>query len=361
MAYLAAIPEPLIERQDALEAALRTHVKEAVKSDLPLYRMMEYQLGWIDRDGEPAVRPPAPRFHGALCLEAAASVGLSARGARGGQGESAGAAAAAAAAELMFQSVQVHEDMQSAEMRSDDHPAVWWTWGPAQAINVGDGLHALARLAVFSMGEHGDPPERVLAAVAALDGAALRYYEGQYMELTFQERIDVTEAQYLEMARAKHGSLVGVAAALGARAAGAEDDVADAFAAFGERLGVAAQIAADVAVIWGEAAPAGMVLNKSKIYPVVYALEHASVRQKRELGTIYFKRMMEPSDIEGVRRVLDQTGARAYAEARAAEEAAAAIAHLEGAGLGADALERWRTVAEALAPSASGPPASGDG
>ena len=63
MAYLAAIPEPLIERQDALEAALRTHVKEAVKSDLPLYRMMEYQLGWIDRDGEPAVRPPAPRFH----------------------------------------------------------------------------------------------------------------------------------------------------------------------------------------------------------------------------------------------------------------------------------------------------------
>ena len=340
MAYVADLPQPLLERQEVLEEALRTHVKEAVTSDLPLYRMMEYQLGWIERDGEPAVRAPGPRFHGALCLEAAASV------ASGAQGES--PRAAAAAAELMFQSVQVHEDMQSAEMRADDHPAVWWTWGPAQAINVGDGLHALARLAVFSMGSRGEPPERVLAAVATLDSAALRYYEGQYMELTFQERVDITEAQYLEMARAKHGSLVGGAAALGARAAGASDDVAETFAAAGERLGVAAQIAADVRVIWGEAPPAGMVLNKSKVYPVVHALEHASLPQKRELGAIYFKRVMEPSDIEGVRRILDKTGAREHARARAGEEAAAAIEHLEGAGLGADAMERWRTIAGAL-------------
>ena len=340
MAYLDKLPEPLFERQEALDEALRTHVKEAVKSDLPLYRMMEYQLGWIDRDGEPAARPPDARFHGALCLEAAASVGA------GGDARSAGAAAAAA--ELMFQSVRVHEDMQSAEMRADDHPAVWWTWGPAQAINVGDGLHALARLAIFSMGEHGQPPERVLAAVAALDSAALGYYEGQYMELTFQERVDVTEAQYLAMARAKHGSLVGGATALGARAAGAPDDVAEAFGAFGQRLGVAAQIAADVDLIWGEAPATGMVLNKSKVYPVVHALEHGSLAQKRELGGIYFKRVMEPSDLEGVRRVLDATGAREHARARASDEAAAAVERLDGAGLGADALGRWRTIADAL-------------
>ena len=344
MAYLADLPQPLLDRQEVLEQALRTHVKEAVASELPLYRMMEYQLGWIERDGEPAVRAPAPRFHGALCLEAAASVAPD-----GEQAESAGAAAAAA--ELMFQSVQVHEDMQSAEMRADDHPAVWWTWGPAQAINVGDGLHALARLAVFSMGSRGETPERVLGAVATLDSAALRYYEGQYMELTFQERVDITEAKYLEMARAKHGSLVGGAAALGARAAGATDAVAEAFAAAGERLGVAAQIASDVDIIWGGAPAAGMVLNKSKIYPVVHALEHGSIAQKRELGTIYFKRVMEPSDIEGVRRVLDKTGAREHAQARAAEEAAAAIEQLEGAGLAADAMDRWQTIARALAGS----------
>ena len=350
MTYLVKLPQPLLERQEALEAALRAHVKEAVTSDLPLYRMMEYQLGWIERDGEPAVRPHGARFHGALCLEAAASVASGpGRPVRSEGGESVGAAAAAA--ELMFQSVQVHEDMQSAEMRAEDHPAVWWTWGPAQAINVGDGLHALARLAVFSMQDRGEPPERVLAAVATLDSAALRHYEGQYMELAFQERVDVTEAQYLEMARAKHGSLVGGAAALGARAAGASDETAEAFAAFGERLGVAAQIAADVDLIWGEAPPAGMVLNKSKVYPVVHALEHASLTQKRELGAIYFKRVMEPSDLEGVRHVLDATGAREHAQARAAEEAAAAIQRLEGAGLGASAMERWRTIAAVLAGS----------
>ena len=76
--------------------------------------------------------------------------------------------------------------------------------------------------------------------------------------------------------------------------------------------------------------------------------------QQRELGSIYFKRVMEPSDIEGVRRVLDQTGAREHAQARAAEEAAEAIALLEGAGLSADAMERWRKIAESLASTASG-------
>ena len=60
MAYVANLPQPLLERQEALEEALRTHVKEAVASDLPLYRMMEYQLGWIERDGEPAVQDLSP-------------------------------------------------------------------------------------------------------------------------------------------------------------------------------------------------------------------------------------------------------------------------------------------------------------
>ena len=341
MAPAAGLPQPLLERQDALERALRTHIGEAVTSELPLYRMMEYQLGWVDRDGEPSPTTPDTRLHGALCLEAAASVG------HAGEGGSAGPAAAAA--ELMYQSVRVHEDMQTAEMRAEDHPAVWWIWGPAQAINVGDGLHALARLAIFGMQDRGESPERVLAAVATLDSAALKYYEGQYMELTFQERVDVTEAQYLTMAQAKHGALAGGAAALGARAAGAPDALADAFGAFGERLGVAAQIAEDVRVLWGTGQTVGRALNKSKLYPVVHAFEHASTSQKRKLGEIYFKRVMEPADLEGVRRVLDEVGARQSAEQQAQEHASEAIDLLKGAGVGGDALSRWRTIAGALA------------
>ncbi len=229
MTSLLELPQPLLDRQDALERALRKHVEQAARSELPLYRMMEYQLGWLESDGSEATGPPPLRFHGALCLEAASSV------AAPGNGDAAGAAGAAA--ELMYQSTAVHEEMQIAEMRTEQRPAVWWVWGPAQAINVGDGLHAMARLAIFAMQEHGQTTERVLQAVGVLDAAALRYYEGQYMELTFQERVDITEAQYHKMALGKHGALVGGAMALGALAARASEGVVDAFRSFGEQLG----------------------------------------------------------------------------------------------------------------------------
>ena len=108
----------------------------------------------------------------------------------------------------MYQAVAVHEDLQVAEPHMEGRAAVWWVWGPAQAINVGDGLHALARLALFRVQDGGLSADRTLAAVAAMDAGALRYFEGQYMELTFQERIDVTSKQYSTMARSKRGALL---------------------------------------------------------------------------------------------------------------------------------------------------------
>ena len=333
---------PLAEHQLAVEEALVEHMRYASSSGLPLYRMMSYQLGWVDRDGTERPAAAAPRFHGSVCLEAGASI-------TGEPTDAPVLASVAVGMELLRESIVVHEDMQNAELNEEDRPAVWWVWGPAQAINVGDGLHALARLAVFRMRDRGAGPERTLAAVGALDTLALRYYEGEYLELTYQERVDVTEAQYVRMAEAKAGALLGGAAAMGARASGADDARAEAFRAFGERLGCAAQVRDDAATLWGaDAGRAGRVLNKSKLYPVVHALEHGSLAQKRALGGIYFKRVMEPQDVEGLRRVLDETGAREQAEAFARDQAAEALGLLDGAGIDARAKERWAQVAAAL-------------
>ena len=41
--------------------------------------------------------------------------------------------------------------------------------------------------------------------------------------------------------------------------------------------------------------PAVNLLNKKKLLPIVYALETGDLRTKRELGTIYFKRVLEPA------------------------------------------------------------------
>jgi geranylgeranyl diphosphate synthase type I len=308
--------------------------------------MMRYQFGWVASDGSEEPGPPPARFYGTLCVEGAACTQPADL-----DGAAEAIALVGAAVELMRESMEVHEDMQVGEANSEERAAIWWLWGPAQAINVGDGLHALARLAAFRARERGLAPERTLAAVNTLDAMALRYYEGQYLELTYQERVDITEKQYLTMAESRSGALIGGTAALGAVAAGASDDTVRHLHSFGERLGVALQIREDVAAIWAAAdhtAGQARLLNKSKLFPVVHGLAHGELALKRQLGTLYFKRVMEPSDVESLRSILDEMGARAYAEEQVKSQTTEAIDTLDKTGLPDDAKQRWAEIAQTL-------------
>ena len=331
----------LLQRhQAAVEQALHDVMDGPTARGLPLYRMMQYQLGWVDQDGSPELHGPPDRLYAALCLEAAQA---------GPDPQAAGPAAAAA--ELFYQSITVHEDMQMGNPGAESRASIWWVWGPAQAINVGDSLHALARLAVLSLQSKGLTPEQTLATLRALDVAALRFYEGQYLELTFQERIDITESQYLGLAEAKAGALLSGAMALGAAAAGADQATLEALRRCGERLGMAAQIQDDILQVWKTSDAQGAspkMLNKSKLFPVVYALEKAALAQKRALGEAYFKRIMEPDDAQRVRLVLEEVGASEYAEQKARAITQEALQELEAAGLAHEVKERWAQIAAFL-------------
>ena len=331
------LPELLSERQPIVEQALRASLDLPADRGLPLYRMMRYQLGWVDQMGEER-SGEQPRILGGLCLEAhdALSAGQVDHG-----------APASAAIELFGESVRVHEDMQTATQQRAGQDAVWWVWGPAQAINVGDGLHAVARLTLFHAQEALGVPA-TLAAVAALDAAALEYYEGQYLDLQLQERVDVTVQQYMRMARGKHGAIFGGAMALGAIAAGASENAVRAWRDAGAAVGVGALIANEARVLWGEGEDAGRALNKSKLYPVVVALAEGTLSQKRELGGYYFKRVMEPSDLDGIRNVLEAAGARNKTEQAMIDARAQALDALEAADAAPDAMERWAAITDAL-------------
>ena len=95
------------------------------------------------------------------------------------------------------------------------------------------------------------------------------------------------------------------------------------------------------------------VLNKTKLFPVVYTLDKGELSQKRALGDVYFKRVMEPEDVERVRSVLEEVGAQAYSEARAQAIAQEAMGFLEQANLGLEERGRWEAIAAWLAGSSS--------
>jgi geranylgeranyl pyrophosphate synthase len=90
------------------------------------------------------------------------------------------------------------------------------------------------------------------------------------------------------------------------------------------------------------------VLNKSKLYPVVDVLERGTLAQKRAVGTIYFKRVIESPDVAEIARLLDDAGAHQRAQTRVAELTAEATDKLEAITQEPDARERWRAIIQGL-------------
>ena len=115
----------------------------------------------------------------------------------------------------------------------------------------------------------------------------------------------VSEADYMDMIERKSGALAGCAARLGSLAAGAQSGAADALEQWGRKLGMARQVRDDISDLWGRSGdgftPAN-ILNKKKSLPLIHALQNSDTASKRELGSIYMKRVLEPGDTPSDRR-----------------------------------------------------------
>ncbi len=304
-----------------------------------LYNLLRYHLGWVDQQGRAQDGETPLHLQGAVVLAACEALGADFRA----------GLPAAAGIELVHHFTLVHGEVQAGRAEDPGRPSIWWVWGPAQAINAGDGLHALGRTAMMRLARNGAPPERVFRAVWSLDTACLRLCEGQYMDLEFQDQLMVTNAAYLEMVNRKSGALTGCAAESGALAAGASDAQCDALQRMGVSLGTAWQIARDIAQLWGEhgdGVTPGNIISKKKSLPLIHALEHGSIAARRELGAIYMKRALEPEDANRLVAILDETGSRPAAEDQARQLLDEGLSAASSAGLASDGMALLREIGD---------------
>ena len=139
----------------------------------------------------------------------------------------------AAGIELVHNASLVIDDIidESAVRRS--HESAWARFGHGPAVIASDGLLGEA-FALFSP----SPRAMELVTDAMVDLGA-----GEAAELVDKP---TTEAEYMDLARRKTGSLFRAAAELGAVAAGADPRGVDAFGRYAQRVGVAFQIRDDV-------------------------------------------------------------------------------------------------------------------
>ncbi|MFN2289732.1 MAG: polyprenyl synthetase family protein [Anaerolineae bacterium] len=309
------------------------------------YGMMRYHLGWTDEQFQAVGTNSGKRIRPLLCLLCCEGAG----------GRAAQALPAAAAVELIHNFSLVHDDIQDTSRFRRGRPAVWSIWGPAHAINVGDGLFVLARLALDRLGEHDVPVTRRQAAALALDQACLALCEGQYTDMAFEDRLAVDLDQYLWMIRHKTARLLAASAQLGAIVASDDEDLVSLYYRFGQQLGMAFQIQDDILGAWGEEAITGKsaatdIRDKKKTLPVVYALNHPQQREAAsQLRALYSQE--GPLDEAGVKLalgILERTGAREYAAGLANEYHQRALDSLQATGRENEAHTALRELASSL-------------
>jgi geranylgeranyl diphosphate synthase type I len=305
----------------ALEQELRAAVPTVERSGV--YTMLRYHLGWVDRQGralEGGTR--GKRLRPNLLLMAAEAAG----------GDPAVAVPAAAAVELLHNFSLIHDDIQDRSDTRHGRPTVWTEWGIAQAINAGDAMHALAALAAMRCAARGADPRVALEVADLLHECCLRLVEGQYLDLEFERRDDVTPEQYMEMIDGKTAALIAASIEMGALIGGAGDRRSH-WRAFGQDIGRSFQIVDDVLGVWGDPKVTGKpvaddVVKGKRALPFLIAVQVLPAADVARLRELYGS---EPGVAEAI-QLLDRAGAREASRTRATELLDRALASLAAAG-----------------------------
>lgn len=170
----------------------------------------------------------------------------------------------------------LHDDvMDNSDMRRG-RPTVHSKWDVNTAILSGDTMLTLATQMVAEV------PDAVLRPVLeAFNRMALDVYEGQRLDMDFEQKENVSLDEYVEMIRLKTGALLGAACRIGALVGGASEKDAEAMDRFGQMLGLAFQVQDDWLDTFGDSSTFGKpiggdIRNDKKTFLLISALNSTS-------------------------------------------------------------------------------------
>jgi len=298
-------------------------VRDRDPSTHGLYEMVRYHLA-LDGSGASGGK----RMRPLLGLLAYASI----------TGEHQRALPGAAAVELGHNFSLVHDDIEDGDVERRHRPTLWRLHGVPQAINTGDTLFSLSRIALHRLTDLGFPDRTVLRLMRLYDETCLALCEGQYLDIALGASDELGSVElYFDMIGRKTAALIAASIEAGALLATEDEQVIARYRGFGWALGLAFQINDDLLGIWGPERSTGKepsdVAHRKKTLPVLYAHEHAGPEDRARLGAVYANHDPGPAEIAEVIDILERTGAREYTRDQARHYRDEALAELDAAGV----------------------------
>ena len=301
------------------------YVQDALRSNLDLhgsavYDLLRYYMGWADEDGAPITAMTGKAVRPTLCLFGCEAVGGSLKLAM----------PAAVALEFIHNFSLVHDDIQDEDETRHNRKTLWAVWGKPKALVAGNVLRVVADVALHSLEGEGLESKRSLAAVGLLTESYLEMIEGQYLDLSYEGRRDISMDDYLRMISRKTGALIRCSLNLGAVVGTDDPETIAALRECGRALGYVFQIRDDVLGVWGEeeitGKPVGADIRRKKnSYPVVYTMEAATDEDRNSISSMYSKPELDEGDVDSVLTIMEKMGVREHAQTEAARWADSAI------------------------------------
>ena len=313
------------------------------RDDLGVYDMLRYYLGWVDRAGEPCTATEGKALRPTLCLFACEATG-------GAPGR---VMPGAVGLEFIHNFSLIHDDIQDRDETRHHRPTLWAVWGVPRAVVAGNVLRISADMSLQGLVDEGVELERALEVIALLTEAYLEMIEGQYLDLSYEGRLDIGIGDYLNMISRKTGALIRCSLNIGAVVGSRDPATVAAFRTSGTSLGYVFQIRDDVLGVWGDEETTGKpvgadIRRKKNSFPVVHAMSRATGDDKRLLVKAYQKEQLDDEDVSVVLEVMERAETRDSADRLAAEYCDKALEALAGVELAPDIRQEMEELAHFL-------------
>lgn len=219
-----------------------------------------------------------------------------------------------AVVEMIHTATLVHDDVIDDASSRRGKPSANALFGNQISVLSGDWLYMQA----FEVALR----ERNFEVLDILIGLTKLMVEGELLQLERLGRIDVSEADYMELIDRKTASLFSVCARLGAIAGGANAADVSKLGEFAWNLGIAFQLVDDVLDFTAREAvlgkPVGNDLREGKVtLPLIYALQEASSEERRLVETVVREQGYDSVPFAQIRALLTKYDGVAKAMTRA--------------------------------------------
>ncbi|QJW91739.1 polyprenyl synthetase family protein [Spirosoma taeanense] len=223
----------------------------------------------------------------------------------------------ALAVEVFHNFTLMHDDIMDQAPLRRGQPTVHEKWNHNIAILSGDVMLVNAYQLLLDV--EADKLKRVMNRFTR---TAAEVCEGQQLDMNFETRWDVTEAEYIEMIRLKTSVLLGYALELGGLIAGVDDETTRHLYEGGMNIGIGFQLKDDLLDVYGDPVKFGKqvggdIIANKKTFLLIEALEKADGALREELNDWLNQAEFDKAEkVQAVTAIYDRLGIRQSTEER---------------------------------------------